>query len=704
MRFCPNCNTLVEPIINLSDTGSKRCSLCSAPLSEHRQIKPGTHLSGFVIEREIGRGGMGVVYLARQTNLNRYVAIKVLSDDLASDEKFVAAFFREARAAANLAHPNIVEAYDAGVTKDKIHFFVMELAEGENLDVMIAKDGAVSVESALEIALCVSEALDYAWSRSMLCHGDIKPENIIIKTNGDVKLADLGLAKDFREENPNSDMELMATPAYAPPEVIRGENDRIGMKSDMYSFGATLYHVLTGAPPFPGDDPDVVCAKQLNERQKPLAAFTNFRFPGRLSLLVDKLMEKDPDNRPSSWSQVTEELETIQEVMDAAVNSASVQNQAETSAKKKFSLNNSKKSAKKPIKKASSSNGVLLFLIFFMLIAIATLVGLVFYVSDKENKNNNDTDNVNIPETTISQDNGIKQPTVPPHFNAPETPTITTKRETSSPATVPAKNADITPSVPSVTKTEVPPNVTVKPKTVDSEFDHLIVNTVDIDIPNDTATSKAHSEEPAKQEKPVKQEEPIKHDSAEASTELQTIISSLASKRGNFSDTLDTLDKWLSRYNHSASKEDIVKARELQLLLEDVTVPLYVILRDNQTILSGRALFPDVEKYSTYRFTDADENEIRFYQLQGTARQQRKISWKVIDFNEKKSLVVNQLIFSSAFMKLSAESQTILFIKAVVVYGENIDRVKKRYIQLSSLPDKDLDELSKRLETFGFLK
>lgn len=309
MKYCPQCKQTFPPPDGVAESVLSSCPVCGSALTDRRILAPGTVVNGFTIIREIGHGGMGVVYLARQVNLERYVALKVLEDSLTGDQEFVDGFFREARSAASLSHPNIVQAYDAGIAEGGIYFFVMELIDGENLDRYVAEHGALDLIKGLEIASRISHALAYAWEHQHLCHGDIKPENIILKANGEVKLADLGLARDYRKETLRPG-EVMATPAYAPPEIIRAESEKVGFRSDMYSFGATLYHIFAGTPPFPGDDPVQVCSMQLNNQPKPLIAMRS-EVPSQLSILVDKLMEKSPNNRPESWEQVAGNLDAI---------------------------------------------------------------------------------------------------------------------------------------------------------------------------------------------------------------------------------------------------------------------------------------------------------------------------------------------------------------------------------------------------------
>jgi serine/threonine protein kinase len=309
------------------------CKKCGSVIPLRRDLKPGEVVAGFKIEEELGRGAMGIVYQARQTNLDREVAIKILSDDSASDEVYVERFFREARAAASLSHPNVVQAYDAGVTDDGIYYFVMEKVTGENLDLVLNNVGPLNIPQALDVFLAVANALAYAWNRNQLSHGDIKPENIIMRLNGKVKLADFGLAR--RAKDPElADEDIRATPAYAPPEIIRDDKSVPGFKSDMYSFGATAYHILIGHEPFIDTDPMKVCSMQLTEVQTPLSEL-NPNIPRRLSDLVDALMEKDPEDRPATWNDVIDELKAIRQDLDAASAAAAGQNKKKKSRSKR---------------------------------------------------------------------------------------------------------------------------------------------------------------------------------------------------------------------------------------------------------------------------------------------------------------------------------------------------------------------------------
>ncbi len=312
--YCNTCKKQVEFTVNPS-TGKQTCTVCGNPIivPSVSQLNPGTVINGFLIESKLGQGGMAVVYKAKQLNLERYVALKVLSDELSRDTEFIERFFKEARAAASLSHSNIVQVYDAGSTLDGIYYFAMELIEGETLDTRITREGTLPAKDAIDISVKIASALEYAWERQKLCHGDIKPENIILNSSGGAKLADLGLAKSLHDEKAFKEGGIMATPLYAPPEVIAGDVHRIDCRSDMYSFGATLYHMIAGVPPFTGDDAEKVMKRHLNEKPAPLTTHNKEMNP-LISNIVDHMLAKNPENRPASWKEVCKSLEKIHDV------------------------------------------------------------------------------------------------------------------------------------------------------------------------------------------------------------------------------------------------------------------------------------------------------------------------------------------------------------------------------------------------------
>ena len=300
-KFCARCGKNVKTKADPAD-GLLHCQECGVTLGYSASaLPPGTVIAGFRIEEPIGHGGMGVVYRATQLNLQRPAALKILSDELSDDPGFVESFFHEARVAANLMHPNIVQAYSG------IDYFAMELIEGRPLNDLL-EEKPLSFIPALQIALQIARALEYAWRKKAMCHGDIKPENILVTPSGKVKLADLGLARSVHEERVKRD--VMVTPLYAAPELIAGKQTAANLRSDMYSFGAALYHILIGHPPFEGDTVEQIYRRHLKETPIPPVEW-NPGIPRELSALVMHMLDKTPENRPQGWTEVIATLNRI---------------------------------------------------------------------------------------------------------------------------------------------------------------------------------------------------------------------------------------------------------------------------------------------------------------------------------------------------------------------------------------------------------
>ena len=269
----------------------------------------GTTVRDFKVIGEIARGANGVVYVAQQPLLCRDVAIKLILKEHVNDPEHLELFFSEARAAARVAHPNIVQALAAGVDENKVCYFAMELVEGETLEKRLDDFGALDFSQALHIAVRLSEALAYAWRRVKLVHGDIKPANVLLTAAGEPKLADLGQAH-FGDDVTEVET-LMATPLYVPPELVRGEYEKIGAKTDIYSFGAMLYELFVGEPPLYSLDMDEILQMQLTEKPQSLKSRLGF-FDEKLSDFIDSMLAKNPDLRPNSWNEVAEFLHKIE--------------------------------------------------------------------------------------------------------------------------------------------------------------------------------------------------------------------------------------------------------------------------------------------------------------------------------------------------------------------------------------------------------
>lgn len=270
----------------------------------------GKVLKGYEIKFRLGQGSMGSVYLANQLTMDRNVAIKVLKKELASDEEFVRRFEQEAKLAGKLNHKNVIGAHDFGEV-DGQYFFSMEFVKGENLQQIIDREGAFPFERCLEYSLQIARGLEHA-HRLGIIHQDIKPLNIIIGDNNVIKIADLGLAKNMRLIDPTDqkNMRIMGTPQYIAPEVLKKKIP--DGKSDIYSLGATMFHMATGRPCFMGSDVmDIV--KQRLDFPTPEPDKINSKINKNFSNLILKLMEISPENRPSDISEVISLLEKVSE-------------------------------------------------------------------------------------------------------------------------------------------------------------------------------------------------------------------------------------------------------------------------------------------------------------------------------------------------------------------------------------------------------
>ena len=264
----------------------------------------GRVIGDFITQRRLGVGSIGSVHFAHQISLDRPVALKVLSEEY-SNSKGIEAFLKEARAAALLSHPNLVQSFGVGA-EDGVCFMAMSFIEGETVKDKIKREGKIQVDEALHVAQQVAEGLFYAWSEAGLIHRDIKPENIMLTKDGTVKLTDLGLAISEQEWHP--DMEISGSPSYMSPEQFTGE--KIDTRSDVYSMGVSLYQMISGKLPFLGATLKTVARQHFYEAAKPLHKLDPM-VPAKIDALVQKMMAKDPTDR---FQNMEELLHAIWEV------------------------------------------------------------------------------------------------------------------------------------------------------------------------------------------------------------------------------------------------------------------------------------------------------------------------------------------------------------------------------------------------------
>jgi serine/threonine-protein kinase len=277
-------------------------------ITQEMALLVGQQIPGYQLLEKLGQGSMGIVFKARQLSMNRLVAIKVLHPRLATNPKDLERFLREAHLAAKLSHQHIIQAIDAGST-GKVHFFVMEYVEGTTLDQQL-KDGKIFKEAeALRIILQIAEALDHASGRQLI-HRDIKPANIVMTPDGVAKLADLGLARHAAPELAQDEKGLViGTPFYIAPEQIRGDED-IDSRADIYSLGATLYHLVAGQPPYPGTDVDAVLNAHLRHELTP-PDHINTSLSAGLGEVVEMMLAKNRKHRYQSPRDLILDLEAL---------------------------------------------------------------------------------------------------------------------------------------------------------------------------------------------------------------------------------------------------------------------------------------------------------------------------------------------------------------------------------------------------------
>ena len=274
----------------------------------------------YEIGKRIGRGGMAEIFQARDILLDRPVAMKVLFPEFATDPAFVERFRREAQAAANLNHPNIVAVYDWGKVNNT-YYIAMEYVNGRTLADILKQSGTLTPMQVCDVMSEVASALISAHQNGVI-HRDIKPGNILVSTTGQVKVADFGIARALGagvEQGLTQTGAVMGTATYFSPEQAQGAST--DQRSDIYSLGVVMYEMLSGVPPFTGENAVAIAYKQVHERAMPLDQRLTSA-PPEVAAIVAKCMEKSPDDRYSSAEEVRDELRRFVEGMPVLAVSA----------------------------------------------------------------------------------------------------------------------------------------------------------------------------------------------------------------------------------------------------------------------------------------------------------------------------------------------------------------------------------------------
>jgi serine/threonine-protein kinase len=266
-------------------------------------------IPGFQLLEKLGQGTMGIVYKAQQLSMNRLVAIKVLQPRLAGNRDFLERFTQEAHVAARLSHNNVVQAYDVG-SAGSLHYFVMEYVEGTTIKQELEAGKVYSEREAVEIVLQVADALRHAHQRQLI-HRDIKPANIILTPDRVAKLADLGLARQTADRALDEAEKglMIGTPYYISPEQIRG-SDNLDIRTDLYSLGATFYHMVTGRTPFQAKKIDAVLDAHLAQELVP-PDHVNTELSAGLGEVIELMMAKDRGQRYPTPDDLIIDLECL---------------------------------------------------------------------------------------------------------------------------------------------------------------------------------------------------------------------------------------------------------------------------------------------------------------------------------------------------------------------------------------------------------
>lgn len=294
--YCEKCHKIFSVVPEDAVDGKIACPDCGVAHDvPETSCSPGTVIGDFLIESELGKGGMGEIYLARQISLDRQVALKILQARFTDDREYVEGLFREARAAAKVNHPNIVQAYAVG-EDEGVYYFAMELIRGETFKQIIQREKVIAPERALQVIRQVAGAINAAWKEQRLVHQDIKPDNIMLDSNGFAKLADLGLARraGVNDEHAEAGDEVLGTPQYISPEQLTGVPTDV--RSDIYSLGATFFQMVTGRYAYVADTVEEMSHKHVDGNLEPPKS-VNPDVPDSVNDIIMKMMARNIEER-----------------------------------------------------------------------------------------------------------------------------------------------------------------------------------------------------------------------------------------------------------------------------------------------------------------------------------------------------------------------------------------------------------------------
>ncbi|MFA6103732.1 MAG: serine/threonine-protein kinase [Victivallaceae bacterium] len=306
---CPECGAEVSAQSNTAGQ-TLQCGACFKEITiPIPGLEEGLEIGDFVLRSKLGSGGMGEVWLATQISMRRLVALKILLPKFADNKRFVDRFLTEAAMAGQLSHPNIITAYSAGQVGN-YYYLATSYIDGMEVATKLKLDTKLTEREALKITRDIAFALKYAWNEHRMLHRDVKPGNFMLDRKGFARLMDMGISKILKDDPEETSVNIvMGTPDYISPEQAKAERN-IDFRSDIYSLGASLYHMVTGGPPFKSDTAGKVL--QMHVRT-PLTPPENINpaLSKECSALIQMMMAKDPNDRQSSWDYVIDDLEAV---------------------------------------------------------------------------------------------------------------------------------------------------------------------------------------------------------------------------------------------------------------------------------------------------------------------------------------------------------------------------------------------------------
>ncbi len=309
LRFsCPFCHYKIESA-NENASGKILCPACEKTIAlPNSRFEEGCIIGDFILQRKIGSGSSGMVFLAQQISLERDVALKIMPRESNPTAMGDSSFLNEARAAAKLCHTNLVQAYAVG-EDDGLSYMAMTYIHGETLKARLKRELFIPVDEALHITQQIAEALSYAWEESKLIHRDVKPDNIMLTTDGIAKLTDLGLAMYAQEWYEG--MPISGSPSYMSPEQFTKK--KLDTRSDIYSLGITLYQMITGVLPFRAAGVPMLAQQHLHAKPDPLEKYIQ-NVPQKVSALVWKMMEKKPERRFQNMDELLNAIWAVRQI------------------------------------------------------------------------------------------------------------------------------------------------------------------------------------------------------------------------------------------------------------------------------------------------------------------------------------------------------------------------------------------------------